>query len=370
MQVVGPGELERLPARAGSLRYLAALVRDGIGPYVQNAHARARIALVDDVAVPLVTPEAVAGDTDVCSPFSHYVTYSLHELGRRRRVPRALRSGTTAAARALMRACELERVSFIGNWLWTTNPPLPLDVAQLEALTRHLVAAEPRAALVVRSVNRWVDPAGASTLEQAGFRLVRARRVYVLDPRDGRDLRRANVQRDLALLRRSPYRVVRGRTAIAPHVPRLVTLYRELYLVKHSPLNPALTERFFSLTLGEGVLDYHALVGAGGDVDAFFASFDAGDVLFAPLLGYDQRMPRDAGLYRTVVAAIMVHAREHGRRLNLSGGAERFKLLRGAMPVEEYDAVYDRHLPARRRAAWSVLAALGRRGAARPLDVP
>jgi len=41
--------------------------------------------------------------------------------------------------------------------------------------------------------------------------------------------------------------------------------------------------------------------------------------------------------------------------LNLSAGAEAFKMLRGARPRLEYEAVFARHLPLVRRLPWRIL---------------
>ncbi|HSF01902.1 MAG TPA: class I SAM-dependent methyltransferase, partial [Solirubrobacterales bacterium] len=75
---------------------------------------------------------------------------------------------------------------------------------------------------------------------------------------------------------------------------------------------------------------------------------------------------RGLGLYRTLMALFIAEASERQLLLNLSAGADQFKALRGAVPVEEFDAVYDRHLPVLRRSVWAGLAVAGRLKARRP----
>src|SRR5262249_14803346 len=138
------------------------------------------------------------------------------------------------------------------------------------------------------------------------------------------------------------------------HADRLAELYRGLYLEKHSRLNPQLNERFFALTVTERVLTYRALMW-NGRIDGFVAFHEGDDAMTGAVLGYDRRLPIEAGLYRMLVALLMVEGAKRKVLINLSAGADRFKVLRGGMPVEEYDAVFDRHLLPARRLAWSAL---------------
>jgi hypothetical protein len=142
-------------------------------------------------------------------------------------------------------------------------------------------------------------------------------------------------------------------------IPRLAELYRSLYIDKHSSLNPGLTEDFFALTLRGNDLHYRALQRAG-TIDGFIVFFVDDGVLTGVFIGYDRGLPRRLGLYRQLIAVLVAEARDRGLLLNLSAGAAEFKSLRGAFPVIEYDAVYDRHLSPRRRLAWWLATQQGR----------
>jgi O-acetyl-ADP-ribose deacetylase (regulator of RNase III) len=61
-----------------------------------------------------------------------------------------------------------------------------------------------------------------------------------------------------------------------------------------------------------------------------------------------------------LIALAISEAARRRLKLNLGGGVGYFKSLRGAVPVEEYDAVYDRHLPSHRRLGWATLRMAGR----------
>jgi len=89
-------------------------------------------------------------------------------------------------------------------------------------------------------------------------------------------------------------------------------------------------------------------------------------VVTGVVLGYERSLPQGLGLYRMLFALLTAEAAERELLLNLSAGAGRFKALRGAVPVEEFDAVYDRHLPAPRRVVWAGIAVASRLGARSP----
>jgi SAM-dependent methyltransferase len=148
----------------------------------------------------------------------------------------------------------------------------------------------------------------------------------------------------------------------------MAELFSSLYLGKHSRLNTAFTPRFFAVTLAAGVFEYRAFR-ADGKVDAFVAFYIRDRTMTASLLGYDLKLPRSLGLYRLCLATTLAEAASQGLRLNLSAAAASFKRSRGGVPVDEYDAVYDRHLPWTRRAAWFALSTVSRTaGAARAAE--
>lgn len=339
-------------------RWVAALTRYGPRHFVDNADVAARGLHVDGKVLPLVLAHDGAGNSEVCSAYSHYVDYTLEEFTKRhRRVPSILPRALMLPLTTVLRAGRIDRIAFVNNWLLATNPGHGLSPVEIEAVTAFLVTACPDAAIVFRSLNSRLDRDGIAQMRRNGYRLVRSRRVYLFDGRNARYLTHANARIDRLLLERTPYQVVDDSELLVPHAARLAELYRGLYLRKHSRLNPQLNERFFALTLRDRILTYRALV-RNGRIDGFVAFHEAGDVVTGSILGYDLALPARTALYRMLVALLMAEGATRRTFVNLSAGADRFKVLRGAVPVEEYDAVFDRHLSPRRRLAWTSLRAV------------
>ncbi len=347
----------------GWLTCLAAFLEDGLHAYADNVQAGLEAILLDGTPLPLLVNLGKGGPA-ACSPYSRYVSYSLEETAKRHPAlpPRLLVAAASPAAWFFRRA-GIDRVVSVNNWLLATNPSLSLNADEVRELTAFLVNRHPDRAIVLPNVNPRTDGPLIDALRKNGYRFVRSRRVYMVNTRDGDHLLHQNARRDRSLLRRTPYEIVSDPRELAPHAERLAELYTRVYLGKHSHLNTAFNARFFSLALSSQVLEFRCFR-RDGRVDAFVSFFVKDGLMTASMAGYDQQLPRSLGLYRMVVASVHAEAAARGLPLNLSAGAGAFKRLRGSVPVEELEAVYERHLPVRRRAAWLTLSAASHAAAA------
>jgi hypothetical protein len=351
-----------------SRRYAAALMRDGPRHYVENAYVAARLLRVDGALLPVMIADGASArrdgplrpPTDVCSPRSHYASYTLEEFAKRRpEISGWLLSALFAPLRLAMWMGASDRIVYVNNWLLTTNPVFALSREQLVAVVGHLAERYPGSFVALRTVSGSLYPGLHAALAGAGFRMVRSRRVYALLPGHGSYVRQENVRRDLRLIERGGYEIVDDAECFDREAERLVDLYRGLYLDKHSRLNLQLNQHFVRLTLRERLMSYRALC-KDGRIDAFASWFVKDGVMTGSLIGYDRSAQQEVGLYRMAVALLIAEANRLGVPLQLSGGAGRFKELRGAEPMEEFEAVYDRHLAGHRRMPWAMLATAGR----------
>ena len=364
MEFVNAAQVEALSREPGGAKsgakYLAALLADGPHAYADNADVEMKVVLVDGTLLPLVLNRGAAGSAETCSPYSHYVSYTVAEVSKRHpRVPAWLFSAGAAPAGQLLRLAGIERVVSVNNWLLSTNPSVRLNSEQVEELTACLAGRYPGRAILWRSLNPSVNGALMECVRRSGYRLLRSRLVYVVDTGSQLYRNHSNVRRDLTLLKRTKYKVVSDHQSLAPYAERMTELFRSLYLGKHSGLNTAFNSRFFALALASGLFEFRGFL-ADGQLDAFASFYTTDRTMTGALLGYDLNQPRSLGLYRLAIATFLDEAASRGLRVNLSAGADSFKAFRGGIPVDEYDAVYDRHLPVARRSVWVALSAVTR----------
>ena len=347
-------------------RYVVAMQRDGTSHYIDNVEVDLSLLRVDEQLLPLVATQCdrpadrsrpVAA---VASPRSHYADYTREEVAKRHpATPGWLLGLGFRPLGAAMGLGELDRVVFVNNWLLTTNPVARYTPGQLSAIVDGLATSFPKAAIVFGGLLPRLQPEQFRLFEQAGFRMVRHRQVWIVEDCERALRESGELRRDQQLAERHGYEVVADSEVIAGEAERLAELYRGLYLGKHSLLNPHFNADFVRLTLGEGLLTYRAFRKEGA-IDAFKAWYVRDGVMTGAFVGYDRQKPRKLGLYRQAIALQATEAARLGLQLSWSGGVGEFKRLRGASPHEEYEAVWDRHLSARRRLPWAVLERVGR----------
>lgn len=347
-------------------RVLVPLMTEGVRPFIDNVSAEQQAAIIDGAVLPLTIPAPKGPEPEsyVASPTTQYVDYARREVEleiRGRRSLRYLSAPLIGAASALARATRLDHVVLVNNWLVSTNLYPDVDAAAIRSMLSTLVDRWPDRAIVFRSVNDALTRDLLEVLEAEGGRAVFSRQVWILDPsRDGEFRRLKSFARDVAIARRSPSR---WRRVYAPgdvDVDRIKALYDALYVEKYSSLNPQFTRRFVEFAVAERWLDVHVLE-TDGRADAVVGFFRRNGVMTTPFIGYDTVRPQSDGLYRQISLKLIEEAGAAGAILHQSSGAAAFKRHRGAWPSIEYHVVFDRYLPAHRRAGWMALGSIGRR---------
>ena len=332
------------------------------GSLGSNLPGRIRLIAVGTEVIPLLEVSGEQPAACACSILSRHVHASVLEVRTWDKPVWLGVVSTQAALLARLLAClGVERAVFVNNWLRSTNPAPRLSAAELVRLKDWLIAAYPDRALIVPNVNPVLEPELTANLRRTGARLIPTRIVSLLDPRENRFQQSRDVRRDRRLLRETSHRIVHRHELGRLDLDRIVALYRGLYVEKHGATNAAFGRRYLEAQLQSPGMEWVALENPDrGSIDMFTLWTKHANYLTKVMGAYDQTLPQKTGLYRLqIMYPVFLVAEPAGLPINLSSGAARFKQLRGARPVLEYDAVWDEHLPARRRLAWRLLEAKG-----------
>lgn len=336
------------------------MVRDGITRYVENVRADLFVLAQGELVLPLAVVDGCYDNSLVASPYSMYVTLTKHEL---RTLPhrglRALITGALALFSVLFKVCRFNRVALVNGHPLSTALYPSLGEDDILAVRSALIEAFPNHAVVFRSIDGSLGEEVVRSFAQQGFRLVYHRPTYGMNPTRADFRMTSALHRDFKLFEKTDYELVSAAELTDSDIKRITELFRQLYIARHTPLNPQYTERFFRMVVRDRVLDVVALK-KDGRVDGFIAFQDDGRQLTDPFLGYDTSLPQKLGLYRMLVALVVKRAREKGLSINYSAGVGEFKKRRGCKLTIEYIAVYDRHLPWHRRLPWMLLQSMNR----------
>jgi glutathione synthase/RimK-type ligase-like ATP-grasp enzyme len=342
-------------------RVLLAWMKQSSSELVKNVQTQLMALRVDHLILPMSVNDGEHGNSYVVSLFSHYVTYAKEELRELEqpnleRVLGVLIDGLGA----FLRWGEVDKIVQVNNGFVSTNLHPNLELVHLKAITKKLEEHFPNHAIAFRSVHSYRGSRLPEFLLEAGYRLIPARSVLFVDTTSGDFKRKVDFKRDLKLLNSSGYKIRKLEQPKPQELERVCELYGLLYLKKYSFQNPQFTPKFLELGLQTGWLEVFVLE-RDGRIDGALGFYQRDDALTTPIVGYDTRLPLEAGLYRMLTAFLLLEAERHGLHVHASSGVAKFKRSRGASSAIEYTAVYTRHLPWHRRFVWVTLEFLMRR---------
>lgn len=326
---------------------------------VRNLMTHVELMQAGECIMPGTVNHGEAGNAWVCSPLTTYCGYAREELERNVHpiIGKPLGLLCRAYGHVLERAA-IDRAVTLNNWLLSTNIYPPLDGRALKNLVQDVRCRWPQHALWFRSLNENLNQDWIGALAALGFQMIPSRQVYLFDELQSKISRHRDLKRDMQLLRNTPLKCTDGSDFTEVDYRRIEALYGKLYLEKYSMLNPHYTACFIERWHRSGLFQFRGFRDCGGTLQAVVGMFAQGDIITAPIVGYETALPQSLGLYRLLMASVFEEAIATGATVNLSAGAANFKRLRGGTPAIEYSAVLASHLPASTRRAVAVLSTL------------
>lgn len=319
--------------------------------WVSNAECRVEAVELGGVSLPLnLLERRREAGSYVASPRAAWLDYARHEAARRLAPGWPWLAAQAAGAvlsplTLLLRQGRLEHAAIVGNHLISTNLYPDWPAAEIRDLGPMLAARYPQRPLLMRNICPAVNPDLAGQLCLSGWQLLPARLVYLCDPAQAGAWKHNHVKQDARLLAGPEVEVIPPQALQIQDLPQLRCLFRQLFIDKHSALNPDFSPEFFELCQETGFLELYGLRYQGRLVGVLgLYPHAASGWLTTPLIGYDTSLPQQLGLYRRLMALLLQQARERQLRLHYSSGAGQFKRARGGVAQLEYTAVYSQHL--------------------------
>ncbi|AZP12140.1 hypothetical protein [Undibacterium parvum] len=342
-------------ALAHTLWLLSARARGG-KHWIANANCEFQSITIAEQTQP-VSVQALSSRNQsyVLSPRSAWINYAKEEANRL--APRKLQwlakilgDSIFFPLSLLLRGSGLDRAVSIGNRLISTNLYPDWSLQEFKNLTEELVSEYPNYPYIFRNICPEVNPHFYDYLQRCGWSLVPARMIYLCDPQNPAVWKHNHVKKDVRLLHSEDIEIVGPEQMKNGDLPRLRDLFRQVFIHKHSTLNPDFTIDFFEFCLESSFLELHGLRHKGQMVGVLGVyEFQGSNWITTPLIGYDTTMPQELGLYRRLMALLLQIAKQKNKRLHYSSGASEFKQARGGLAYLEYTAIYSQHLNTREK---------------------
>jgi hypothetical protein len=340
----------------GAPAYWRRVVGETFRP-AMNLNGRAGWVSHGAFGCPITVHDRRRTDSYPVSLMTQYLDYPRAELNHFSSGPLRLAARLGLVAfEAILRGAMADRTVQWNSWMFSTNPVPEGLLGSVGAITRSLVREFPEHAVVLRNVDEVGAPGLADQLVQQGYRLLTSRIVHCFDARQ-RPLRgTSTLRRDgKEFAGDTRYRWVHPSEILDSDAARIAELYRMLYLDKHSRLNPHYDEAFVRAAIRDRWLEFHGLRDRLGRLVGIWGYFTIDHTITTvPFIGYDTALPAESGLYRQLFLGLHREVNDRKQLLNYSSGAGEFKRRRGAVPAVEYNAVFDRHLPERRRMGFRI----------------
>lgn len=334
--------------------FLEPLVKTGVNHYVENIETKYGVLLAFDKVLPITWNEEEYENSFICSPYSHYVSYSFFWVDQlKNTLAKSLILPCLKLYSGLMRRGKINKVIMVNNWLLTTNPAPDLTEEQLKELTEFLQKKFPEHAIIFRSITGDMCKDFHFALKESGYQMIPSRYMWLTKGDDESVFKTRIFKSDLKFIKEKSFEVLDHSNIDEADSKRLHELYKALYIKKYSTLNPQFNENFMRHLIKNRLLHLQ-VIKDGDEIEGVIGHHCQNGKMISPLFGYDPEK-ENKGVYRYLSTLLMLSAQKHKALFNQSAGGGFYKKIRRAYGDMEYTAVYYSHLPFKRRLPWNAL---------------
>lgn len=335
---------------------LLPLIKNGSQTYIANVSTKLFVATVGSHIFPITVNEKEYGNSYIAS--NYYVVAMMEEwLAKFHPLVKHLAKPLTWTFGGILKAIKINKIVLLNNWLFTSNILPELKEEELKALLKAMRDQFPAHAFMWRNLENFHGEKIHSQLKEEGFRLMKTRTLYFYNPewkKEHSSKVHYHHRRDLRLIEKEKYEVVRNKDLHEDDLPRICELYQKVYMEKHTSFSPDFTPAFLRNAIDCNSLNFTGLR-KNGRLDGIMGTFCRGNTMICSLFGYETELPPALGLYRMMTVLLLKESEERGFVLNDGSGGESTKKFRGQRPFLEYVGIYDCHLPLWRRLFFAMM---------------
>lgn len=339
--------------------YLYPLIKEGTAPFLDNVSSKMFLATGQNFFLPFSVNEKEYNNSYVAS--NYYVINFCKEL-LAKRSPRLafLLNPLLFLAGTCLKLLKINRTIFLNNWLMTNSLSPKINDNEMGMILNSLKERFPSHMIIFRHIDPFTKKDLFRALESSKFHLLKTRDVFIYNPANKfheiAEIRKT-YRRDMRLIERYNYEIVRNEQLQECDFARMLSLYEMLYLNKYTAYSPKYTEKFFKNVHEKEIVQFVALK-KDGVIEGFFGYFIFGNAMINAVFGYDTSLPHSHEIYKILARLTLEEAEKNGLVINEGSGADQAKLNRGLKPYPEYMGLYGAHLSWPRRLIWGAIAAL------------
>lgn len=329
------------------------MLEKGVQHYIDNIDTRMYILSVDKLLMPITVNDAQWENSYICSPYTHYITYTKEELRLLNNIfLNIFFIPTINLVGFILKQSKINRVIIINNWLFSTNLYSDLSKSQIKNITSFLKLKFPSYALIFRSLHSMNDSRVLDSFKDNSYRMIPSRKVYYWEPDTNfTSAQRKDLSRDEKIARQTNLKTLRK--VSGNYASQVQRLYKLLYINKYSYNNPQYNQNYFKLLIDKNILDFYLL--KSKELIGMVGIYRVENIITAPFLGYDTKVDKEVGLFRILQYIIFSETRKQNSILHASSGVGEFKSNRGCKSMTEYMGVYTNHLSKYQIFGWSLL---------------
>jgi len=317
------------------------MLKQGVERYITNTKTAYYFLRLDHFILPLTVNSKEYDNSYLTS--NYYAVNQMHENW-----PKVFRPVASAIG-LLLKGFKVNRSVVVNNWLLSNSLYPKLTDEQVALLTTFLEKRFPDHLLMFRGLNDADTAPLIQQLKSLGYHTFFARKIFIYNPKVKKESRVAYHQRrDLRLLEKGGYRLEDSQD-----FERLITLYKYVYLDKHTAFCPHYTADYLKSAVESGFLELRVLKKEKKVVGVFGFLIRNGTMI-VPFFGYDTQIEEKVEIYRILTRLIIDEAEKRGVLLNDGSGGDTAKKFRGMEEVNEYAAIYTHHLPLSRKIFWGL----------------